>query len=116
MSTTTIRRAAYERLSWFVYDPQPVIVWPGIESNPPGTGMWLEPQLFPNEPEDVAWNDDACVDTKGFLQIKVHYRPGEGLPNPVNLADALIVFFPKGSALGPVSVSQRAWQGPPVED
>jgi hypothetical protein len=116
MSTTTdITRAAFDKLTDFSYDPQPDILWPGLQTKPPATGLWLEPELFPDEPEDIAWDDESCVETRGFFQILVHYRPGEGSRNPVLLADALIRHFQKGEALGPVRIVERAWQGTPVD-
>lgn len=114
MSTTSIMQAAFDLLKVFVYSPQPDIMWPGIQETPPETGIWLEPGFFPNEPNDIAWDNDACVDTRGFFQILIYFRPGQGLIDPSELADALIAYFPKGSDLGPVRVRKRPWQSPSV--
>ena len=114
MSTTDILQAALTKLETFVYSPQPQILWPGIQETPPESGMWLQPSLFPNEPADIAWDDDACVDTRGFIQILIYFRPGQGQIDPSELADALIAFYPKGSALGPVRVRKRPWQSPAI--
>lgn len=114
MSYTQITRAAFEQLSIFVWNPQPEILWPGIETRPPDQGMWLEPDIFPNEIENVAWNNESCVEMRGFFQILVHYRPGHGQKEPTILADALIAHFPKGFALGPVRVIKRGWQAAQV--
>jgi len=116
VSTTEILEAALEKLNSFVYSPQPDILWPGIQDEPPQSGLWLQPSFFPNEPDDIAWDNDACVDTRGFLQILVYYRPGQGQLDPSALADALIAYFPKGSALGPVRIRKRPWQSPAVVD
>ncbi len=110
MSTTQILRAALERLEDFTYAPQPVVLWPGISGDPPDDGMWLLPGFFPNEPENISWDDDSCVDTRGYFQILVYFRPGMGVEQPIILADALIVHYPKGLALGTVRVHRRAWQ------
>jgi hypothetical protein len=112
---TDILEAAFQRLNAFTYSPQPQVLWPGLQSDPPAAGAWLEPGFFPNEPEDLAWNDDGCVNSEGFFQVLVHYRPGQGQPEPVILADAIICHFPKGLALGPVRVNKRGWQSLPVE-
>ena len=114
MSATDIRQAAFEKLETFVFDPQPEILWPGKSSNPPEAGMWLQPAVFPNEPNDIAWDNDACVDTRGWFQILVYFRPGQGVIVPSQLADALIAFFPKGSALDAVRVRKRPWQSPVI--
>jgi len=114
MSTTAIVEAAFARLAAFEYDPQPEILWPGKQEKPPESGMWLEPRVFPNEPGDIAWDDDACVDTRGFFQILVYFRPGQGQIEPSELADALIAHFPKGQTLAAVRVRKRPWQSPMI--
>jgi hypothetical protein len=116
MSTTDIVEAAFQKLETFVCVPQPVIFYPGLESNPPQSGMWLEAKVFPNEPGNIAWDNDSCVDTRGFFQVLVYFRPGQGVLEPGRLADALIDFFPKGSDLGPVRVRKRPWQSPIVTE
>ena len=116
MSTTDIARAAFQRLQTFTYNPQPDILWPGLESSPPQQGMWLEPGFFPNESNDITWNDDGCVDVTGFFQVRVHFRPGQGQAQPVALADAIIRHFPKGISLGPVRVHKRGWQALSVQN
>jgi len=110
MSTTQILRSCLETLEEFVYDPQPPIMWPGLQEDPPETGMWLEPMFFPNTPNNIAWDDDSCIDTRGIFQILVYFRPGTGTVEPISLADALIAHYTKGLYLGPVRVRKRAWQ------
>ena len=114
MSTTYIIESVFELLEAFGYSPQPTILYPGIQSDPPQSGIWLEPSVFPNEPEDIAWDNDSCVDTRGFVQILVCFRPGQGVIEPSELADALIAAFPKGLSIGPVRVLKRPWQSPVV--
>jgi hypothetical protein len=114
MSTTDILEAAFQKLETFVYSPSPEILWPGIQENPPESGMWLQPGFFPNEPEDLSWDNDACLDTRGFFQVLIYFRPGQGLLDPSELADALIAHFPKGLDLGPVRIRKRPWQSPAV--
>lgn len=78
--------------------------------------MWLRPGLFPNEPVDRAWDNDACTEDRGFFQILVCYRPRPkmGQIEPSLLADALISHFTKGTELGPVRVKKRPHQSPAV--
>ena len=116
MSTTDIVLAAFQRLQTFTYTPQPDIIWPGHQGTPPASGMWLEPGFFPNETNDITWNDDGCVNATGFFQVLVHFRPGVGQAQPVAMADAIIRHFPKGLPLGPVRVHKRGWQALSVED
>lgn len=116
MSSTEILEAAIDRLEAFSYSPQPDILWAGRKEDSPNTGMWLQPRLFGNEPGDDSWDNDACVDTRGFFQILVYLRPGQGQIAPSELADALIAWFPKGRALGPVRVNKQPWQSPMVTE
>ena len=82
MSTTDITEAVFAKLKTFAHDPLPAILWPGIQETPPETGMWLQPGHFPNEPHDIAWDNGACVDTRGFAQVLVYFRPGQGVIDP----------------------------------
>jgi hypothetical protein len=116
MSTTDILEAAFQRLDSFSYSPQPEVLWPGIKTQPPESEIWLQPGLFPNEPDDIVWDIDACIDTRGFFQILVYFRPGQGQVEPSEIADALIAHFPKGLELGPVRVKKRPWQSPMVTE
>ena len=116
MSTSQILRAALDRLDTFVYSPQPDIIWPGIQDDPPETGIWLKPGFFPNDPENIAWDDDSCVDARGYFQILVYFRPGAGTLDPTRLADQLCMFFPKGLQLAGVRVRERASQFLPVTE
>ena len=116
MSTTEIMEAAFDKLIAFPYSPQPEILWPGIQETPPQSDIWLQPGFFPNEPEDLSWDNDSCIDTRGFFQILIYFRPGQGLIEPSELADSLIAYFPKGSDLGPVRIRKRPWQSPAITE
>jgi hypothetical protein len=114
MSTTEILDACLDRLEEFDHSPPLPIAWPGIEIDPPEDGMWLDALNFPNQPRDLAWDNDSCHDTFGFFQVRVYYRPSVGQVVPSTVADLLIDHFPKGLVLGPVRVRQRPWQSPAV--
>lgn len=114
--TTEILEAFLARLKEYCVFPSVPVAWPGIDFNPPDTGMWLEARLFPNEPRDLAWQDDSRHEDRGFFQIRIFYRPGAGQLKPSQLADDLIAYFPKGLSLGPVCVKKRGWQSPAVTD
>lgn len=114
MATATILTACLDRLILFAASPGYTIAHPGIKFTPPSTGYWLEPQLFPNEPANYGWDDDARLTEIGFFQVLVMYRPGEGQVNATEIADAIIAYFPKGQILGPVRVYKRPHQSPPV--
>lgn len=114
--TTEILEACLAHLAAFDVSPAIFVAWPGIEFDPPDTDIWLEARTFPNEPRDLAWNDDSRHEDRGFFQIRIFYRPGVGQVEPSQLADDLIDYFPKGLILGPVCVKKRGWQSPAVTD
>lgn len=91
-------------------------MWPSITSEPPGTGMWLEAKLFPNEPMDPVWNNNGCHLARGFFQVIVGYRPGTGEIEASAIADVVIAHFAKGTQLGPVRVSKIPWRSPAIID
>ena len=119
-ANTEIMTACFDRLLTFsnAPDPNPEILWPEITDDPPDSGFWLEPGYFPNENGDLYWDNDGCVDTRGFFQVLVYYRtrPDLGQVIPSTLADKIIDHFPKGTALGPVRVRKRPSQGPKVDE
>lgn len=110
MSTSDILEACIDKLEAFSYSPEMPVLWGGVNETPPNTGLWLQPHLFPIEPSDIAWDNDACVDTRGFLQVLVYFKPGQGVIEPTAAASAIIAAFPKGTALGPVRVLKQPWQ------
>lgn len=123
MTVSAIFATCMELMEDFSYpvpsgQPEVVVLWPGIQSDPPDEGFWLEPKLFPNENTDPAWNDDSCAIARGFFQIKVYWRVREnpGMVAPMALADALIAHFPKGTTLGPVRVRKKPHQSPAIPE
>ena len=117
MSTTDILAAFFARLGTFDYSPEIPVLWPGVKQDPPDSGYWFEASVFPNEPRNLAWNDDAPQLSVGFCQVLVGYRPGSGEIGPSEAADALLDHFPKGLELGGVRVTKKPWRSPSfVED
>ncbi len=113
--STDILTACLTRLQSFSYSPAPTILWPNVQSTPPATGLWLEPGYFPNEPIDDTWSQD-CAETRGFFQILVGYRKGTGEISASELADAVVAWFPKTTALDGVVVRKRPTRGPAYVD
>lgn len=112
--STEILVACAQHLSTFDYSPMPEIIYPGRQAKPPDTGTWLEASFFPNEPENLAWDENAYDDVRGFFQVLVGYRQNVGQVVPSEVADAVIAHFAKGTVLGPVKVSKRPYQMPSV--
>ena len=97
------------------YSTALTIAWPGVDFTPPSEGLWLEVSIFPNEPDNYSW-DDETQEFMGFLQVSVYGRPGSGIYGLTDEAESIIAHFPKGTALGPVRVSQRPYLRPVVID
>lgn len=103
--------AAFTKLA--AINNAPPIAWPGINFNPPASGIWWEATMFPNEPRNLTMDNDVA-EHLGFFQVQVCYRPGVGLMMPIMNAEAIMAALPKGTELGPVLVRQKPWLGPTV--
>jgi hypothetical protein len=114
--STNILTACFERLQTLSYSPAPTVLWPGLNQTPPQDGPWLEAGYFPNEPLDRTWNADSCAEQRGFFQVLVGYRPGDGEIEPSELADAVVAHFPKALDLGGVVVTKQPTRGPSFVD
>ena len=118
--STDILTAFLARLSALALTPSLPVMWPGIPKSAPSSGTWLEARYFPNEGGDLTWGNDAQMDTIGFFQVSVYYRPGTstGQNSQVDaseVADLVIAHFPKGLPIGPVRVRKSAWQSPAID-
>ena len=114
MSTST------QRLTSFCDDLRDLtltapVFFPGVEYTPPSSGMWLLVRHFPNENEDLAWDDEAPYLVRGFFQVEVNYRHNyKGIWPASELADTIIAAFPKGAPIADVSVEKAPWQSPEI--
>ena len=114
--STSILTACLTQLQTLDYSPAPTILWPGLNQEPPQDGLWLEAGYFPNEPIDRTWNNDSCAEQRGFFQVLVGYRPGDGEIAPSELVDAVLDLFPKGTDLGGVVVTKQPTFSPAFAD
>lgn len=93
--------------------------WSGVDFKPPQQGqqqgLWLEAQLFPNEPQDPLLAAGPIV-ARGFYQVLVGGRPNFGEIRMSELADRVIAAFPKASQVGPVYVSKTPWRSPLIRE
>lgn len=95
--------------------------WSGVDFKPPPQGqqgqqgLWLETQLFPNEPQDPLFAGGPIV-ARGFYQVLVGGRPNFGEVRMSALADLVIAAFPKASQVGPVYVSKTPWRSPLIRE
>lgn len=91
------------------------VAWPGTQMNPPSDGIWLLVRHFPNETEDLAWNNDGPIIVRGFFQVEVNYRHSlQGIFPASRLADTIIKEFGKGVQISDVFVEKTPWQSPEV--
>lgn len=91
------------------------IAWPGVPLKPIPNGIWLLVRHFPNETEDLAWDDDGAILVRGFFQVEVNYRHGvQGIFPASRLADTIIQAFGKGVPISDVFVEKTPWQSPEV--
>lgn len=91
------------------------IAWPGVNFTPPSDGMWFELSLFPNEPDDLTYDDDDAI-TLGFVQVLVNDQAGNGIIGLIDEAENIIAHFPKGTDFGQVQVRKKPYMSPPVTD
>ena len=92
------------------------ISWPGVQFEPPNSGMWLAVRHFPNQPNNIGWQVDAQQEYLGFLQVQVFTRPGSGIVNALEMAEDVVAHFAKGTEFGPVCVSARPYISPDVTE
>lgn len=90
------------------------IAWPGINFTPPSEGRWFEVRHFPNTPNNLVMDADGDQEFLGFLQVSVFDRPGTGIVNLTEEAEGIIGHFPKGTALGPVTVRVKPYLSSPI--
>ncbi|NBB81544.1 MAG: hypothetical protein GVY36_19245 [Verrucomicrobia bacterium] len=90
------------------------IGWPNVQFDPGDDDEWLIVDIFPNEPENYGWDADAPQVYMGFLQVRVYSKLYRGIVSMTDEAEKVVAHFPKGTALGPVTVSQRPWVSPKV--
>ena len=116
MSTTDILTAFATQLDTLALTPDLPVIWPGIQGEPPSSGMWLEARFFPNEPDDLTWGNNSQQDTLGFFQVSVFYRPGQHSQIAASeIADTIIDLFPKGFTVDACRVRKTPWQASAVD-
>lgn len=92
------------------------VAYSGVDFTPPDTGLWLEVQPFPNEPDNISWDADGQQVYLGFMRVAIYFRSGAGIITASEFADKVIAHFHKGKDLGPVKVERRPFTGPVIAD
>ena len=86
------------------------VSWPGYNFDPPGAGLWLEVQFFPNQGIDNGLRYADGVVPQGILQVACVTRPGFGLETIHAAADEIRTLYAKGTAItGQVRVVRQPY-------
>lgn len=118
MSNATIFNAFAVLIETFATNASPVlpVYYPDKELDPPAEGNWLEVRFFPNETQTYAIDDAGLTVARGFIQVAACTRTGEGPMAGLNLADAIVNAFPKGSTIGGVVLEVKPWQSAVIQE
>jgi hypothetical protein len=107
--------AAVEQFGQTLAVPVP-IAYPNVDFTPPtGIGaLWLELAFFPNETANYALGNTSIP--RGFAQLTVGARKGFGLMPALELVDLAILYFAKGSTMGPSRIEREPWALSPIQE
>lgn len=84
------------------------IAWPGVDFQPPESGIWLEVSFFPTQGIDQGLAPGDTVVPQGIFQIAVMARSGVGYVPVLAASDSVMAVYPKNTTIiAPVRV-QRA--------
>lgn len=93
------------------------IAWPGVDFTPPSDGSgWLKLRIFPNEPNNLHYANDAKQQYIGFIRVSVVDPEGSGIVDGTTEAEAVQAHFPKGHVLGPVQVRAKPYISPAIHE
>jgi hypothetical protein len=105
-----------ENLAAQTSPPVPVS-YPGVGFTPPSAGIWLEVQWHPNRTVNYGMANEAPSLLRGFGRVLVCYRPGQGIPDGLEMAQRVVDAFAKGTILaGNVRVYRQPSIGPQLTD
>ena len=107
MSQSSIMLAFFSQLNAANTSNYPV-AWPGVPFTPPASGIWIEPQVLPNQGLDNGLSASDAVVPQGLAQFIVWTRPGGGMLAVTSAAEALAAAFPKNGILSGLIRIQRA--------
>lgn len=100
--------AAVDSFAAQVSPPLPVL-HQGVHGTPPDAGNWLETRFFPNKTRNYGLSDDGPSEHRGFCQISVCSRGGEGIIWTLEFANEAVEFFDKGTLLGQARVESKPY-------
>ena len=114
---TQIFRAFTAAIDTFVAENPIDLAYPNALYTP-GAGPYLRPWMLPAPTS--AFDYRATNEYRGVMQIDVFWPAGLGLVAPLEMAAALIAFFPRGSQLAgddlTVSINEPPYLGPALQE
>jgi|SRR5690625_1748416 len=96
-TNTQIMQALFSRLTEAELDPP--IAWPGVDFDPPATGIWLEVVYQPNQGIDNGLSASDAVVPQGLMTVMVMDRPGRGVFAAQAVAEQVMAVYPKNHKL-----------------
>lgn len=93
------------------------VAYPGRNFTPPSdpTAIWNVVDHFPNTNRNLVLGAGSVM-YLGFVQVRVYFRPDQGIVKALTEAEAIVAHFAKATALGPVRVDAEPSIAPPVYD
>lgn len=92
------------------------VLWPGLTTQRPASGMWLEPRAFPGDTENPFYGATSAKVYNGFYQIGVGFRPGLGVIAPRTVSAQIVAHFPVGLEFGGIKISNPPSPGSLISD
>lgn len=114
-----IAKGLLSRYATFTHAKVTAKAFPRVKFVPPaedadsGPVYWLEPKLFPAEGRRVDFASQES-DRRGYLQVLVCTRLGNGDTVAREIADAVAAHFPKGYQFKVGARQGKVWQVPTI--
>lgn len=104
--------AAFAQLQ---FEPYP-ISFPDVAFTPPASGFWLEAMWFNNKTRNYGLSNAGPSMRYGFAQVSVCCHPGNGITAPMQIAEAVIAYFAKGTRFDTALVYEKPWVMSPIQE
>lgn len=110
-----IAEGFFERLAAFAAAQSPAltVAWPNINFDTPASGGYLRPTFLPAQTFSFGLASGSSNQYRGIFQVDVFWPENDGLPNALEVADAVKDWFPKFSTFTRngllVKISEAPW-------
>ena len=118
MSNAAIFNAFAALVNTFAANATPALTvgYDDVNFTPPESGHWLEVRFFPNETDTYSIDDSGLTLLRGFVQVCACNRPSLGIAAGLELAEAIVNTFPRGSEIGGSTVEKKAYQSSVLQE